>query len=345
MQLIPNNLIGFFDDPLKTLNSVFDDTSLLLLISCVLGLLFIASFIGRMLERQTDDRVNIAVVRAFNHRIRAWWLMIAILVVGFVTGKTCTVVLFGLISFWALREFITMTPTRRSDHRALFWSFFIITPLQFVMVGMKEYGLFSTIIPVYASLLIPARIAVSNDQKQFLERSAKIQLALLICVYALSFAPATLYLDLPNSDNESARPEGLLFFFVLITQLNDIFQYGWGKLLGDRRVIAPNINARRSWEGFIGGAATTTLVGALLHSVTPFEYWQAALLSLVVAIMGFFGGMVMSAIKRDRGVSDFGTLVQGHAGVLDRIDSMCFAAPIFYHVAKAILEHSDKVTG
>ena len=137
MQLIPNNLVGFFEEPLESLSGVLDNTSLLLLISCVLGLLLIASFIGRMLERQTDDRVNIAVVRAFNHRIRAWWLMIAILVVGFVTGNTCTVILFGLISFWALREFITMTPTRRSDHRALFWSFFIITPLQFVMVGME----------------------------------------------------------------------------------------------------------------------------------------------------------------------------------------------------------------
>ena len=343
MQFDGHNLIGFFNEPLEALSSVLDDTRLLLLISCVLGLLLIASFIGRILERQTDDRINIAVVRAFNHRIRAWWLMIAILVVGFVTGPKGTVVLFGLLSFWALREFITMTPTRRSDHRALFWSFFIFTPLQFVLIGMEKYELFSIVIPVYASLLIPARIAVSNDQQHFLERSAKIQLALLICVYALSFAPAILYLPIPNADSANVRPEGLLFFFVLITQLNDIFQYAWGKLLGDRRVIAPNINARRSWEGFIGGTATTTLVGGLLYSVTPFLYWQAALLSLVVAVMGFFGGMVMSAIKRDRGVSDFGTLVQGHAGVLDRIDSMCFAAPIFYHIAKAIIEHSDKL--
>jgi phosphatidate cytidylyltransferase len=126
---------------------------------------------------------------------------------------------------------------------------------------------------------------------------------------------------------------GLLFYFVLIVQLGDVFQYAWGQFLG-RRVIAPEINASRTWEGFFGGVASTTLVGGLLWWATPFRLWEAACLSLVTAVMGFAGGITMSAIKRDRGVTDYGTLVQGHAGVLDRIDSICFAAPVFFHLTR-----------
>lgn len=338
------------------------NTPTLWLLAVVLGALVAANVIGQLLKGQPSSNLNPAMLQTFNLRVRAWWMMCAILIAGFLVGYTATVVLFGVVSFWALREFITMTPTRRGDHRTLFWVFFLFTPLQYVLVGLgrEYYGLMSIMIPVYASLFIPARIALSGDYKRFLERSAKISAGLLICVYALSHAPALLDLDLvtakgsgsPSSLSEelsteldqqegdatagSRRPwegseEGLLFFFVLVVQLGDIFQYVSGKVFG-RRVIAPEINASRTWEGVVGGVASTTVVGALLWWVTPFRIWEAALISMVTAIMGIAGGLTMSAVKRDRGVRDTGTLVQGHAGVLDRIDSLCFAAPVFFHL-------------
>jgi phosphatidate cytidylyltransferase len=198
------------------------------------------------------------------------------------------------------------------------------------------YGLYSIMIPVYASLFIPARIALSGDHKRFLERSAKIQAGLLICVYSLSYAPALLELNLVDSRGTKwlGDASGLLFYFVLIVQLGDVFQYLWGKALG-KRVIAPAINASRTWEGFLGGFITTTLVGGMLCVATPFGLLEASCMSMVIFVMGFAGGMTMSAIKRDRGVRDYGTLVQGHAGVLDRIDSICFAAPVFFHLTRA----------
>lgn len=350
------------------------------LLGSVLGLLIVAYFVGRALRRQPESTASPAVVRTFNLRVRAWWMMCAILIAGFLLGYVTTVVLFGLVSFWALREFITMTPTRRSDHRTLFWTFFLFTPLQYVLVGLgrEYYPLYTIMIPVYASLFIPARIAISGDPKRFLERIAKIQAGLLICVYALSHAPALLDLELTTSgpihkrqrwvigqtapanpaptaeekpspsDTQptigSARPAppntdiygsnaGLLFYFVLIVQLNDVFQYAWGNLLG-KHVIAPQINASRTWEGFIGGVLSTALVGTLLCWATPFQAWEAACISIAVAVMGFAGSMTMSGIKRDRGVKDYGTLVSGHAGVLDRIDSICFAAPVFFHLTR-----------
>jgi len=308
------------------------DWQTLSLVGLVLGLLAVATTVGQFLKRQSDIGLNPAVVQTFNSRIRAWWLMCTVLASAFLLGSASTVatiVLFGLISFWALREFITLTPTRLGDHRTLFWVFFVFTPLQYVLVGMNRYELYSVLIPVYAFLFIPARVALAGDYKRFLERTAKIQAGLMVCVYCLSHAPALL--TLPKLD-ENARVR-LLFFFVLIVQLNDVLQYAWGKWLG-KHVIAPAISPNKTWEGFLGGVGSATLVGAALWWTIPFrEPWHAAGMALAMSVMGFAGGMTMSAIKRDRGVKDYGTLVVGHGGVLDRIDSICFAAPIFFHLS------------
>lgn len=337
---------------------VINHQNALFLLLGVLVSMVVAVIVGWILKRQPESVVSPTFLRTFNQRMHAWWVMWTILGASLLldllnqrAGYVATVTLFGLISFWALREFITMTPTRRGDHRTLFWNFFLITPLQFVLVGLGDdyYPWYSILIPVYACLFIPARIAFSGDPRRFLERSAKIQMGMLICVYALSHAPALLDLHLttrpttPPIDPDAPWPAwngstmGLLFYFVLVVQIGDVLQYAWGRLLG-RRVIAPEISASRTWEGFFGGVACTSLVGASLYWVTPFTIWGSACMSIVIAMMGFAGGMVMSAIKRDRGVKDTGTLVQGHAGLLDRLDSMCFAAPVFFHLTKHILE-------
>lgn len=328
-----------------TANIHFFDWRTNVLLGVVLGTLATAYVVGRAMRRQPESTANPAVIRTFNLRVRAWWMMFVILIAGLMLGYVTTVVLFGLISFWALREFITMTPTRRGDHRTLFWTFVVFTPLQYVLVGFGLYSIYTVMIPVYASLFIPARIAIAGDPKRFLERVAKIQAGLLICVYCLSHAPAILSLHLTNADKtawtigpETENPipgstASVLFFFVLMVQLNDVFQYMWSQLLG-KHVIAPQINASRTWEGFIGGALSTMLVGMLLSWATPFGLYWAGPIAGAVALAGFAGSMTMSGIKRDRGVKDYGTLVSGHAGVLDRIDSLCFAAPVFFHLTR-----------
>jgi phosphatidate cytidylyltransferase len=307
----------------------------------VLVLLTIASAVVWVLKQRADSGLDTAVIETFRLRVRAWWVLFAALAAAFlIPYPTVTVVLFGLISFWALREFITLTPTRPGDHRTLFWVFFVCTPLQFVLVARREYwgiptyGVYSILIPVYAFLLIPARVAISGDPKRFLERTAKIQAGLLVCVYCLSYAPALLTLELPGGNwSDNAR---LLFFFVLIVQLSDALQYAWAQI-PSKHFIAPTINPTRTWEGLLGGAASVTLIGAALWWATPFQgssWWMAAAMSTVIAVMGFAGGITMSAVKRDRGVKDYGTLVEGHGGVLDRIDSLCFAAPVFFHFTR-----------
>jgi len=342
------------------------------LVGGVLVLLGAATVVVRVLKGRDESGINPAILETFRLRVRAWWVLFSVLAAAFlIPGRSATVLLFGLISFWALREFITLTPTRPGDHRTLFWVFFVCTPLQFVLVGIGSYGLYSIVIPVYAFLFIPARIALAGDYKRFLERTAKIQAGLLICVYCLSYAPALLHLT-PRSDanpaavaqdtdqagnarsanpadsSRSAQPHGsrrasggysgtaLLFFFVLIVQLSDVLQYAWAQI-PSKHVIVPTINPNKTWEGLLGGTGSVTLVGAALWWATPFRgayWWMAGVMAMVIAVMGFAGAITMSAIKRDRGVKDYGTLVEGHGGVLDRVDSLCFAAPVFFHFTR-----------
>lgn len=306
------------------------DRETLLIVGGIVGLLLLASTIVFVLKRRQGSGPPNPVIANLDARVRAWWIMVGLFTVALLTGGLGSVILFGLLSFFALREFITLTPTRPGDHRALFWAFFVITPLQYVLVAIQWYGLFAVFIPVYAFLFIPIRTALAADCENFLERTAKVQWALMVCVYCVSHVPALLMLDIPGYEGANAR---LLLFFVIVVQLSDVLQYVWGKLLG-RRKIAPLLSPNKTWEGFIGGVLSASAVGAALWWATPFQPWQAAVLALIITLMGFFGGLVMSAIKRDRGIKDYGSLIEGHGGVMDRIDSICFAAPVFFHLVR-----------
>ena len=301
------------------------------LVGGVIGFLVISTGIGMWMAARNSNEADQAAIKNLNARIRAWWVMVLVFGLALLTGGTGSVLLFGLTSFLALREFITLTPTKLSDHRSLFWAFFIITPLQYCLVAARWYGLFVVLIPVYAFLFIPIRSVIEGDCDRFLERTAKIQWALMICVYCVSHAPALLSLEIPGYEGQNGK---LLFFFVLVVQMSDVLQYVWGKLLGKRR-IAPQVSPNKTWAGFIGGIISATLLGTALWWATPFSPWQAAGMSLAITLMGFGGGLVMSAIKRDRGVKDYGNLIVGHGGVMDRIDSICFAAPVFFHLTRS----------
>ncbi|MFM7074954.1 MAG: phosphatidate cytidylyltransferase [Planctomycetaceae bacterium] len=314
-----------------------NDTRTVALITGVLLLLTVATAVGQFLARHPDRGLDPAAVRSFNLRLRGWWIMCTVLAAAFWLGTTATVVLCGLVSFWALREFITLTPTRKGDHRALFWVFFLFTPLHYILVAYDRYDLFSVFLPLYGTLFVLARVALAGDYKRFLERTAKIQAGLMVCVYCLSFAAALLHVRIGGEAGGRDANFRLLFFLILLVQFADCMQYAWSRMAG-RRPVAAEVSSTRTWEGLIGSATSTALLAAVLWwAAPPFEPWQAALAGFVVAVMGFAGGMTMSAIKRDRGVKDYGTLVVGHSGVLDRIDSMCFAAPVFYHLTLLVM--------
>jgi phosphatidate cytidylyltransferase len=296
----------------------------------VVGLLVAATAIGAALRRYAASPDVRAMVDNINARIRAWWVMALVFMLSVTTGTVGSILLFAVISFLALREFVTLAPTARGDHRALLWCFFVFTPLEYVLVWIGWYGLFTILIPVYVTMFLAIRTAIAGDTARYLQRTSAIQWALLVCVYFVSYVPALLMLHIPGY---AGRNAALIFFLVLVVQLSDVLQYVWGKTLGRRR-IAPSVSPHKTWEGFVGGVLCATAAGTAIWWVTPFAPAQAAVIALAVALMGFAGGLIMSAIKRDLGVKDYGSLIPGHGGVLDRIDSLCFAAPVFFHITR-----------
>jgi phosphatidate cytidylyltransferase len=303
---------------------------LLRLFAGVFAVLVLASVIGWVLHRTVAQGQPNATIDNLNSRVKAWWVMVLLIGMAFAFGKTGVVLLFGLVSFLALREFVSLAYTRRGDHWALLMVFFVFLPLQYVLIGIDWYGLYAILIPVYAFLILPIFAALSADTTRFFERAAKVQFALMICVYCISYVPALMTLRIPGFEGGNIL---LIAWLVLVVQSSDVLQYVWGKLIG-RRKIAPELSPSKTVEGLVGGVASATLLGTLLLWLTPFNGWQAALIALTVCLMGFFGGLVMSAMKRDRGVKDWGTMIEGHGGVLDRLDSVIFAAPIYFHIVR-----------
>jgi phosphatidate cytidylyltransferase len=315
--------------------NVLKDPQMLAMFIAVFGMLSAASTVCWILLKRTNSESTSEMLKNLTARIKAWWVMIGIFLVAVSTGGTTSLILFMLISFLALREFVTLTPTRRADHRVLFWVFFVVLPINYYLLAIHWYGMFTIFVPVYAFLWIPIRSALAGDSKDFLMRNAEIQWGLMVCVYFLSYAPALLSLSIPGYGTQTAK---LLCFFVFVVQVSDVMQYVFGKCFGKHKIV-PEISPNKTVEGFVGGILSAVALGTCFWWMTPFAPWQAALMALVISLMGFGGGIVMSAIKRDRGLKDYGTLIPGHGGMIDRIDSLCFAAPIFFHLTRFFFAH------
>jgi phosphatidate cytidylyltransferase len=303
---------------------------LLWLLSGVAGILILASIVGEVLRQRLSHDGGNPVIENLNARITAWWVMVILLAIAFLAGKTGVVLLFALCSFAALREFLTLTTHSQADHWSLVACFFVVLPLQYYFVLIDWYGMYAVFVPVYVFLLLPVLSAFRGSTKDFLVRVSETQWALMICVYCVSHVPALLYLQIPGFEGRNVI---LIAYLIFVVQLSDVMQYVWGKLIG-RTKIAPTLSPSKTWEGFVGGALTATAIGTSLWWMTPFTMAQAAGMCLILTLMGFFGGLVMSAIKRDRGVKDWGHLIAGHGGFIDRLDSVIFAAPIFFHITR-----------
>lgn len=278
------------------------------------GVLAVATIIGLVLKARASSDKNREVVDNLNARIHSWWIMVGIFAFTFLLGQAATLVLFGLVSFLALREYLSLTPTHTADRKALSVAFFLLVPIQYWLVGVDWYGLFSVFLPVYAFLFLPALSALGEDTDEFLERTSRLQWGVMITVFCISHLPALLLLDIPGFEGNAL----LMFFMLLVVQLSDVFQYICGKLWGKTKV-APVTSPSKTVEGLVGGGMCAIGAGTAMWWITPFSPLQAAL---------------MSAVKRSLGAKDWGTMIKGHGGMLDRMDSVCFAAPVFFHLTR-----------
>jgi phosphatidate cytidylyltransferase len=302
----------------------------LILFAGIAAVLLVASAAGYALHRRLERDGPNPTVQNLNARIKAWWAMVALIAVAFQFGRAGVILLFAFVSFTAMREAMTLVRTRRGDHYALAAAFYVVLPIQYALVWSEWYGLFTVFIPVYVFLMLPIVAVLRGEVSGFLTRIAEVQWGLMVAVFCVSHVPALLTLAIPGYEGHSLL---LICFLVVVVQSSDVLQYVWGKLLG-RHKVAPSVSPSKTWEGLVGGVASATLLGAGLWWMTPFTPLQAGGMALVITVMGFFGGLVMSAVKRDRGVKDWGRLIEGHGGMMDRIDSVVFAAPVFFHLVR-----------
>lgn len=302
-----------------------------LLLNGVFLILVLAWAVAALLRTRLSPDGSHAMVENLAARVGAWWAIAALLALAMLGGRGGVVILFAFISFAALREFLTLTAKSRADHWALMAAFFLILPLQYFMVYMDWYRVYSVLIPVYAFLYLPVLSVLRGGPERFLHRVSESQWALMICVFAVSHIPALLSLDIPGFEGKNIL---LIAFLVIIVQITDVLQYVWSHFWG-RTPVAPKLSATRTWEGFAGAIASGGLLAAGMWWMTPFTPLVAMLLGVAITATGLFGALVMSAIKRDKGVRDWGQLVAGQGGFIDRLDGVVFAAPVFFHLTRA----------
>lgn len=304
-----------------------DDTTRLFI--GLVAVLATASLVAGVLSWRSQKPLP-ATLENLNARIKAWWIMVAGITVAFLFGPGGVILLFAFVSFAALREYVTLTNTRHADRWTLLGMFLIIIPAQYYLIWIDWYGLYSIFIPVYCFLAMPALTAMRGDTSRFLERVSEQQWGIMLSVYCISHVPALVTLPIPGNEGRGLL---LIAFLIATVQGSDVLQYIFGKLFG-RHKVAPSISPSKTWEGLIGGIASASLLGAGLYWLTPFSPLEAGVLAGLACVMGFFGGLVASAIKRDRGVKDWGHMIEGHGGMLDRADSLVFAAPVFFHIVR-----------
>jgi phosphatidate cytidylyltransferase len=264
--------------------------------------------------------------------LRALWIGALLFWVAWASGPVGSTLLFGLVSFFALREFVTLTHTRRADHRALLLAFFAVLPAQYVLVGTRQFNAFTVFIPVYVFFAIPVISALANDPFRFLERTAKIQWGITVCVYGMSHAPALLLLELPNYRDRGAF---LVLFLVIVVFVAQAGQEAASRRLR-RRPVARAISRSFSWRAFGAGAVLAGIAGVLLFWTTPFKPLPALAMGAIAGAAGTLGEFVMKALKRDAGARNWqgGSSVTGAVGLLDRVAPLCFAAPVFFHLVR-----------
>lgn len=304
-----------------TLNETF-----LAVLAGLVALSVTVTALGAWLSARTVDEAKQQRLKLVNSRLRAAWSIAAVFSVAFALGTGMLLFVFALVSFFALRNFVSLTPIRPADHWALVLAFYVVTPLQYVLIGTGNIGLFTVFIPVYVFLALPVVMALKQDTERYLERVAKVQWGLMICVYCVSHAPAIAQLGGPGIGE---RGPLLLVYFLLVVYVADLTQVITSAVLGGTPLKSdPN----RTWAGVMVAATVAGLLGTALWWMTPYRWWQSTLMSIIIAASGLFGSVVLNSVRKSLGARDWDTGIVGVRAVLDRLDALAFAAPVCFHL-------------
>lgn len=304
----------------------------------VFGLLLLASVVAFLLSMHESDDASVAEARRaklkeFDTMLRSSWFMVIVFWLGWASGDWVALTLFALVSFFALREFLTLSPTRLGDHRSLVLAFFVVLPVQYILVGQGHFDLSAVFIPVYVFLALPLASALANDPQRFLERNAKLQWGIMVCIYGMSHVPALMMLKFPQYEGRGAF---LVFFLVIVVQVCMMTQH-FAAQSAPSAPVAPAISSSFKWRSWASGIAVGSLLGAALAGITPWVPGTAFAVAFIACVTGSLGHFVMKALKRDRGIPNWGPhqrSTTGAGGLLDQVDALCFAAPVLFHSAR-----------
>jgi phosphatidate cytidylyltransferase len=293
----------------------------------IFALLILATVAVRLMQRRWPGKD----FTELHQRMNSWWVIAGVFSLAIIGTRAVSIIFFAFVSFLALKEYFSVIPTRRADRRVLFWAYLTI-PIQYYWISLEWYGMFIIFIPVFAFLLIPMRMISIGKTEGYLQAVGTIHWGLMTMVFSLSHAAFLLILQLKDAPVLSPLPgPGLVLFLVVLTQLNDVAQFLWGKSLG-RRKIVPEVSPGKTWAGFLGGVSTTALLATFSGPhLTPMNQQQSLIAGLIIGVGGFIGDVSISALKRDLGIKDSGSLLPGHGGILDRVDSLTYTAPLFFH--------------
>jgi phosphatidate cytidylyltransferase len=310
------------------------------LVAGIASVLVVASLLGYLLKITLARREKHAIIDNANSRINSWWVIAIVVGVALLGGRSGVTLLFALVSLAALREFVAAgipdipDVAGRSGSYArgvMAGTLVFIVPSQYLLVWKGSYLLYTALIPCFVWVVLPILGGLPSARlPELRDRMHTLQAGLLICVFSISHIPALLTLHI---DSHHERNGYLLTYLLLVVQASDVLQYLWGRLAG-RHLIAPGLSPSKTVEGTVGGIVTATVLGAGLSSLTPFTIVEGTLISLLITLLGFAGGLALSAVKRRRGIKDWGTLIPGHGGMLDRIDSLFLSAPAFYYLLR-----------
>lgn len=306
---------------MESLLILFSEKTLMML-GIIFGLLIIATLIIAVMCRKHDKDY-----KELTQRINSWWIMVLFFIVGALLDTRVAMLFFGLLSYLALKEYFSLIPTRLTDRRIIFYAYLSIIA-QYYFAGIQWYGMFIIWIPVYVFLLLPFRQVLTGETAGFLENTSRVQWGLMMFVFGLSHI--AYLITLPSLEGHLVSGVELTLYLVFLTEFNDVLQYVWGKSFGKRKIV-PQVSPNKTVEGFVGALATTTLLAVLLSFLTPFTPAEAIWAGIIIASGGFIGDVVISMIKRDIGVKDSSSMIPGHGGVLDRVDSLTYTTPLFFH--------------
>src|SRR5699024_1533498 len=292
----------------------------------IVAVLIISTFITKIMKQKN----NTSGLKEVEMRIRSWWVMFIIFTFALLIHSTISLIFMALLCFLALKEYFSLIPFNRSHRLVLFWAYMTI-PIQFLLIYLGWYGMFIVFIPVYMFLLIPIQAIIVGETKNFLRSIATVQWGVMLMVFGLSHL--AFLLVLPGQE-ESIAGAGLVLFLVVLTQANDVAQFLWGKMLGKKKIV-PKVSPNKTWAGFIGGVLTTTVLAVILASfIAPFSLFSSIIVGLYIGLTGFIGDVNISALKRDLNIKDTSAIIPGHGGILDRVDSLTYTAPLFFHFAR-----------